>query len=216
MTLTPATLAFAKQAVATTSAAKVVTFTNNLPTALSPSISVTGTNPGDFTPTNTCGSTVAATGKCTISVKFTPQAAGARTATLTVTDGANNSPQTVSLSGIGEVPVTWTPTALTFPLQPIATTSAAKVVTLTNNQPTPLSIRPSVTGADPGDFASTSSCGGSVPANGKCMISVTFTPSATSSRTATLNVTDSRQQQPADRFPDGIGPSSSDIWHLPP
>jgi len=195
-TLTPPSATFAKQAIDTTSSAKLLTLTNNLPTPLSFSISLTGADPGDFASTTSCGSSVPAKGKCTISVKFTPQAAGTRTATLTVTDGANNSPQTVSLTGTGEVPVTWTPTALTFPLQPIATTSAAKVVTLTNNQPTPLSIGLSVTGANPGDFAPTSSCGGTVPANGKCMISVTFTPSATGSRTATLNVTDAASNSP--------------------
>ena len=196
VTLTPPSTTFAKQGIDTTSAAKILTLTNNLPTLLSFTINLTGANSGDFAPTSTCGSSVAAKGKCTISVKFTPQAAGTRTATLTVSDGANNSPQTVSLTGIGEVPVTWTPTAVTFPLQPVGTTSAAKVVTLTNNQPTPLSISLSVTGADPGDFAPTSSCGGSVAANGKCMISVTFTPSATSSRTATLNVTDAASNNP--------------------
>ncbi len=195
--LTPATLAFAKQAIGTISAAKVITLTNNLPTALSLNgITFTGADPHDFVPATTCGSTVPAKGKCTISVTFIPQATGTRTATLNVIDGANNSPQTVSVTGTGEVQVTWTPTALTFPVQPIATTSAAKVVTLTNNQSTPLSISLSVTGADPGDFASTSSCGGSVPANGKCMISVTFTPSATGSRTATLNVTDAASNSP--------------------
>jgi uncharacterized NAD-dependent epimerase/dehydratase family protein len=56
----------------------------------------------DFAQTNTCGSSVAAKGKCTISVTFTPRATGTRTSTLKLNDGANNSPQTVSLTGTGK------------------------------------------------------------------------------------------------------------------
>jgi hypothetical protein len=40
-------------------------------------------------------------GTCTMNVTFTPPALGARTGTLTITDGAINSPQHVSLSGTG-------------------------------------------------------------------------------------------------------------------
>jgi hypothetical protein len=99
----PTSLTFAAQPVKTTSAAKTVTLTNNLSTALTiSSITFTGTDPSDFAQTNTCGTTVAAKGKCTIAVKFTPQATGTRTAALNVKDTANNSPQTVKLTGTGE------------------------------------------------------------------------------------------------------------------
>jgi probable HAF family extracellular repeat protein len=197
VTLTPPSVTFAKQAIDTSSPAKVLTLTNNLSTPLSFSISLTGADPGDFAPASTCGSSVPAKGKCTISVIFTPQAIGTRTATLNVGDGANNSPQTVSLTGSGEVQVTWAPTALTFANQTVGTTSAAKVITLTNNLSTALGISGySFTGADPGDFAQTDTCGGSVPAKGKCTISVTFTPHATGTRTATLDVNDGANNAP--------------------
>jgi hypothetical protein len=55
---------------------------------------------GDFSQTNNCAS-IAVGGSCTVTVKFTPTAAGTRTGTLTVTSNANNSPATVSLSGSG-------------------------------------------------------------------------------------------------------------------
>src|ERR1039458_2143811 len=103
VTLSPSALNFGTQPVKTTSAAKTVTLTNNLSTALTiSSITFTGTDPSDFAQTNTCGTTVAAKGKCTIAVKFTPQATGTRTAALNVKDTANNSPQTVKLTGTGE------------------------------------------------------------------------------------------------------------------
>jgi YVTN family beta-propeller protein len=197
-TLTPATITFASQAILTTSAAKTFTLTNNLPMALSiTSITFTGTNPGDFAQTNTCGSSVASKKKCTISVTFTPQATGSRTATLNIKDSANNSPQTVSLTGTGEDQVTWTPSSLTFASRTVGTTSPPKNVTLTNNLPTALSMTSiTFTGTDMGDFAQTNTCGSSVASKGKCTISVTFTPKATGTRTATLNIKDSANNSP--------------------
>jgi hypothetical protein len=56
---------------------------------------------GDFAQTNTCGTSIAAGGSCTVSVKFTPTASGTRTGSLTVTSNATNSPATVALSGTG-------------------------------------------------------------------------------------------------------------------
>jgi uncharacterized repeat protein (TIGR03803 family) len=198
VTLSPSALNFGTQPVKTTSAAKTVTLTNNLSTALTiSSITFTGTDPSDFAQTNTCGTTVAAKGKCTISVKFTPQATGTRTATLNVKDTANNNPQTVTLTGTGELQVAWSPTSLTFAAQPVKTTSAAKTVTLTNNLSTALTISSiTFTGTDPSDFAQTNTCGTTVAAKGKCTISVKFTPQATGTRTATLNVKDTANNSP--------------------
>jgi uncharacterized repeat protein (TIGR03803 family) len=198
VTLSPTALNFGTQPVKTTTAAQTVTLTNDLATALTISgISFTGTDPGDFAQSNTCGSSVAAKGKCTISVKFTPQATGTRTATLNVKDSANNSPQTVSLTGTGELQVAWTPTSLTFAAQAVKTSSAAQTVTLTNDLATALTISGiTFTGTDPSDFAQTNTCGSSVAAKGKCTISVKFTPQATGTRTATLNVKDSANNSP--------------------
>ena len=41
-------------------------------------------------------------GKCQIDVTFTPSAIGSRPAKMKVNDSANNSPQTVSLTGTGQ------------------------------------------------------------------------------------------------------------------
>jgi hypothetical protein len=81
-----------------------VTLTNNLSTALTIGIiTFTGADPGDFAaPTNTCDSSLAAKSTCTISVTFTPGATGTRTATMSVNDSANNSPETVALTGTGK------------------------------------------------------------------------------------------------------------------
>lgn len=85
-----------------TSSPAAVTLTNNLPTALTiASITFTGANAAYFSsPSNTCGGSLAANAQCTINVQSTsPPKGSVYTATLNVNDSANNSPQTVLLSG---------------------------------------------------------------------------------------------------------------------
>jgi fibronectin type 3 domain-containing protein len=74
------------------------------------SLAITGANSGDFVEVaDTCGSSVAAGGNCTIGVTFTPSVAGNETAVITIADNASGSPQTVSLSGTGahDVILSW-------------------------------------------------------------------------------------------------------------
>jgi hypothetical protein len=71
--LTPTSLSFANQASGTASAAQNVTLTNVGTGTLSiTGASLSDANAGDFTLTNSCGSTLAQGASCTISVKFAP------------------------------------------------------------------------------------------------------------------------------------------------
>ena len=200
--VTPTSLTFNSQNLGTTSAAQTVTLNNTGNAALSISgIAFTGANPGDFAETNTCGSSVAAGGSCTISVTFTPSAAGSRTASLNITDNSNNvagSQQSVSLTGTGTGPsVSLNPSTLSFGSQTQGTTSAAQSITLTNTGNATLTLTSiSVTGTNAGDFAQTNTCGGSLAANGTCTINVTFTPTASGSRTASISITDNAPGSP--------------------
>jgi hypothetical protein len=102
VTLSPEGLNFGDQKVGTTSAAFAVTLVNHGTTALSISqIAFTGTNPTDFVQTNDCGSSVAASGSCTINVSFKPAATGARAASLSVSDNGGASPQSIPVAGTG-------------------------------------------------------------------------------------------------------------------
>ena len=102
VSLSPTSLDFGSQVVNTTSAAKKLSLTNSGSSTLNIStVSITGTNSGDFAQTNTCGASVAAGASCTISVTFTPTATGTRSASLSITDNASPSTQTISLSGTG-------------------------------------------------------------------------------------------------------------------
>jgi hypothetical protein len=68
------------------------------------SLSISGSNASEFTinPANPCGSTVAQGSSCTIQINFKPVASNppTRSATLSITDNAPNSPQTVALTGM--------------------------------------------------------------------------------------------------------------------
>jgi hypothetical protein len=97
--LSPSSLTFGAGLVSTTSAAQQVTLTNREGSVLT--ISSVATS-GDFTQTNTCGTSAAVGASCTISITFTPTQGGSRTGTLTVSDSAPGSPHTVALSGTGQ------------------------------------------------------------------------------------------------------------------
>jgi hypothetical protein len=109
LTVTPSSLAFGSQALTTTSAPLSVTVMNTSSGAVNfTGFTTSGPDAEDFgVPLpNTSGGcsptgTLAAGASCTINVLFTPQANGARTATLLIADNATGSPQTVALSGTG-------------------------------------------------------------------------------------------------------------------
>jgi len=99
-TLTPSSYTFPKRKVGTTSAAKKFTLKNNLPTTLT-GISYSASAPFAVS-ASTCGAALDSGKSCTISVTFSPASEETFTGTLTVTDSANNSPQTSSLTGTGD------------------------------------------------------------------------------------------------------------------
>lgn len=102
-TLNPTSLSFGNQNVGTISGAKTIQLKNTGNATLTvSSIATTGTNATDFTQANNCPSSLAPGAKCNINVKFSPTATGTRTASLSVSDNAFNSPQTGSLTGTGQ------------------------------------------------------------------------------------------------------------------
>jgi hypothetical protein len=105
ITLSPTSISFGTDTVGTTSGVQVVTVTNYVLSAV-PINSIVAS--GDFIYTSgggiPCGASVAANSTCTIGVEFSPTVAGAISGELTVSFGAENSPQEVSLTGTGEAP----------------------------------------------------------------------------------------------------------------
>src|SRR5437867_618476 len=202
--LSPTSLTFASQSVGTTSAAQTVTLSNTGTATLTISSIVAS---GDFAETDNCGGSLASGGNCSISVTFTPTASGTRTGSSSVTDNLPGSPPTVALTCTATAPTTMaslSPTSLTFASQTVGTTSAAQTVTLTNTGSAALAI---TTISTSGDFAETDNCGSSVAVGGNCAINVTFSPTASGTRTGSLRATDNTSGSPQTVSLTGAGSS---------
>jgi hypothetical protein len=100
VSLSSSSLTFPAQIVGISSSAQTVKLTNTGYASLAISSISAG---GDFSQTNTCGTTVSAGANCTISVTFKPTATGTWTGTVSIWDNAAGSPQSVALSGTGVV-----------------------------------------------------------------------------------------------------------------
>ena len=201
----PGSGAIYAQPVGTTSSPQVVTVYDLGTDTLT--ISNT-TITGDFAiQSNNCGTVSASGGSCAIGVTFTPTQAGARTGALTITDSSAGSPHTVQLTGTGGAPeVVPSPTTLSYSSQSLGTTSAAQSITLTN---------PGAVGAQisriqaSGDFSETNDCGLSLVSMGSCTIQVTFTPTASGTRSGSVTVTNNAPDSPQSIALTGIGGAPS-------
>jgi hypothetical protein len=191
VSLTPADLSFADQPVGLVSPAQVVTLLNNG----SDTLHLTSIlSDGDFSQTNTCGSSVEEGASCSISVVFTPTSQGAAIGAVTLVDDAANSPQKVSLTGNGVASaVSLSPSSLSFPDQLVGTSSTSQTVTLTNSGTGVLEITSIVAS---GDFAQSNACGSSLAPGASCPIDVSFTPTGLGSRSGAVTITDSASDSP--------------------
>jgi trimeric autotransporter adhesin len=101
-TVSPTTLAFGNVARGSMSAAKNITMKNTSSVALPiTSITLAGTNPGQYTQSTTCPAQLSAGGTCTASVRFKPTSAGSKPATLVIAPGNGAAAKSVALSGTG-------------------------------------------------------------------------------------------------------------------
>jgi len=187
VTPSPLSLAFSPQIVGTTSAAKAIALKNTSASTVSVnSITVTG----NFAiATNTCGASINAGASCTVRVNFTPSIAGSLTGSLAISDSAPDSPQTVALSGAGNLPLSITPATLSFGTVTVGDTTLAKTVTLTNNESGTLSFSFSTSGNYSINSTDTS-CGNGLASKAKCNIAVTFTPTANGSINGAVTIAD--------------------------
>ncbi|MGA2409842.1 MAG: choice-of-anchor D domain-containing protein, partial [Candidatus Binataceae bacterium] len=100
LTAAPKSLAFGKVTVGS-SASKTVTISNKNSVAISINpIAFTGSFPGDYSETDTCGSSIAAAGSCVVTVQFTPAATGSRPATMVIS-GTIKAQLNIKLTGSG-------------------------------------------------------------------------------------------------------------------
>jgi hypothetical protein len=133
VSLLPSSVAFGNTGVGTTSAVRSSTLTNTATAALSIASIVPS---GDFAVTTTgtscpySGGIVNPAASCTIDVTFTPTVPGTRAGSITITDNAADSPQSISLTGSGQVnPVPF----INQPLVPASTAPGGSGFPLTVN-----------------------------------------------------------------------------------
>ena len=133
--VSPASLSFGNEPIGSPGPGKDVVLTNKASTPLQINsitfVGDTDARPGevttDFSQTNTCGSTVAAGGSCKVTIVFHPSGFGTRQAWLNVSDGYADSPQQVSLSGVGIASLNNTVPFLDEVMPPGATTGSASL-----------------------------------------------------------------------------------------
>jgi hypothetical protein len=183
---------------------KSVTLVNNQASALT-FTSIAGFTGGyslDAANTTCSTTTALAPGNsCVIAVDLTATTLGAQpAASFVVTDSAASSPQTVSLTATAIQGVLLSPASLSFSTTFVGLTSTPKPVTMTNEQATAITISSAtITGADPNDFTVTTSCPitpNTLSASGHCVMNVSFAPTATGTRTATLTIVDTATGSP--------------------
>ena len=192
ISFSPQSLDFPAQPVGTIGSAKILTITNTGSSDLTLSkIDIIG----DFFQTNDCPSALASTLSCHVTVTFKPALYGGRQGMLTFTDNAAYSPQVVTLGGLGTAPIAYLgATSLTFSGQVVVNTSSSPLsVSLTNYGNDVLAIQ-SITAS--GDFSQTNNCGPYILPSAGCSIAVTFTPTASGTRTGTLTITDNANGSP--------------------
>lgn len=184
----------ATQPRATTSQ-QSVTVKNTGTAALTITIAITGTVPNDFSQTNTCTGSIAVNGTCTIMVSFTPSTFENQAGTVTITDNAANSPQTVPITGNGaEAAADLSPTSLVFARTKVGSTSAAQNVTVENYGNATLTFTSiNVSGAF---IISANTCGTSLAPGFTCTVSVEFKPTATGAAIGGLTFTDNAGDSP--------------------
>jgi subtilase family serine protease len=200
VSLSPTAIAFPSTIVGNTSDVQAVTLTNTGTTSSAISaITIGGTGSTSFVQLNNCGSTLSGGASCSIYVAFKPISTGAKAGTLSVADSASGSPQTVSLSGTGTTApsITLSATSLAFPTTTHGTTSAAKVLTLTNAGAATLTLTSiTLTGANPTAFQSINTCGATLAPGANCSVFIAFSPATAGTFTAALTIADNGAASP--------------------
>lgn len=187
-----------------TSVTAILTLTNTGGSNLTFSpATITGANTTSFKIlSTTCTTPLAVNTPCSYTIQFTPAAAGALTANLTLTSNATTSPTSIVLSGTGgAASLVFSPTSLTFGTTGVGSCSAAQTFTATNPGNIALTINgQSFTGAAAGDYkATTGTClPGPTTLNpgGSCTVGQQFCPTAAGARAANTAVASTLANSP--------------------
>jgi hypothetical protein len=215
ISVSAASLSFARQAVATASTPQNVTVTNtgSAPLVISQvSISQTQTPLGpqsEFNEADNCvGSAIAVNQSCTVQVRFIPVATGSRSATMTIYGNIAGGQATIALSGTATAAgtVVLTPVTVNFPTTTVNATSTAQNITISNTGAASVNLGAA---AATGDFSiSVNTCAATLPANTGCTAAVVFAPTASGSRTGSFTITSGSDTLTASLTGSGVLPAT--------
>jgi sugar lactone lactonase YvrE len=164
-----------------------------------------------------CGpsSSISPGASCSIAIAFIPTTAGTLNEALNLITnslGIPGSSQTINLSGTGTGSAATAPKAslnlasLTFSNQGTWTTSASQTVTLSNPGGSAANISSIwLAGPASSDFRITTTCGSVLAVGASCGVSVSFAPTASGARSATLTFADSVAGSPQTVALNGTG-----------
>ncbi len=196
ITVAPPTFGFGTFTVGATSGPQVFTVSNPGTIATGPlTVSMMGAHAANFAITaNTCmGMMIGAGLSCTVTVRFTPSAAGGRSATLQIT-GAPGGTTSASLTGTGSLPLSIGPTMHDFGPATVGQNTGTQTFTVTNPGTIATGMLSAMTaGTHAADFpVITNGCAGMTLAPAAtCMMTVRFSPTAIGGRTGTIQVSGS-------------------------
>jgi hypothetical protein len=175
LSVTPSSINFGTAGLESTSYTQYVYITNiGSQTINLTGVTLSGANPGDFIVSNPCGSSLNVGANCTVKINFKPTAAGLRSATLSVSDNATNSPQTVALSGTGNA-LHISEYVLNFGDVTVGTPSSQEL-TLRNLGTKTISVGQFKFIENSGSYSQTNTCASGILPKSNCTITVTFTP----------------------------------------
>jgi len=191
--LNPTTFVFPTQVTGTSSSNNYISLYNsgNVPLTVS---NVSSDNPTEFPiVSNGCTSSVNPGSYCYVYVKFSPTAAGARSAHLSYTDTAPGSPHVALITGLGVDPtgsLEINPTSIPFGDQPMTVATSTVQVQVHNPGNANVILTPTSVSSPLTDYViSSNSCTGTLTANASCYFYVAFNPTTTGARNGTITVT---------------------------
>jgi len=189
LTFSASSLNFGLIQIGSSSAPQSVTVTN----VGSHAVSFTSiASSGNYTQSNTCGTSLTAGTSCTITITFTPTAQGTRTGAVTLKDNCPGSAsQTIALTGTGEtLALGFNPASLNSGSVLVGSSSTMSV-TLTNDSVSSVNVSGISISPSNSTYTQTNNCPSTLGVQQTCTITIVFTPPDVFTYNATVSVTNS-------------------------
>ena len=193
--LSSASLAFPATEITGTPPTQQLVLTNAGDLALT--LIAASVSSSEFSVSNGCANSLAPHSACALTVAFVPHSVGPVTATLTLADEFRT--QTVVLAGTGIAPpgVSLLPSGtVSFAAVGLGQTSAATILTLTNNGGLPLVLQSISFTGDYALAAQGTSCAASLAPASACSLAVVFSPALAGPRPGSITIVSNAPNSP--------------------